>query len=289
MLRAVRRLLRQSLDYAGLFPPAGLSLPVAVEAYSDYLGHPQAEILSSFVLPVQALPEAGRLLPEDCDWAFSGLLKGTEIREASRKIAEFRRRYPQARVEIIEADIPTDVPLEEHISELSDTFRQTFVFVEIDWRGLYERQMDAVLATWDGFGVKLRTGGLTPDAIPPPGVVANWIRATAARRLPMKATAGLHQPFPHFDSDVGAGVHGFVNVLFAAMAALHHQPPPAQLEAILRAGRDVFVFEETSVVCRGERYSLEQVDALRANFFRSFGSCSFLEPVEHLERAGLIG
>src|SRR5579871_3546836 len=43
-----------------------------------------------------------------------------------------------------------------------------------------------------GLFAKIRTGGLTPDAIPPSARIADSLWEAAARRLPFKATAGLH-------------------------------------------------------------------------------------------------
>ncbi len=46
----------------------------------------------------------------------------------------------------------------------------------------------------DGAYAKIRTGGLTPGAIPPAEPIAAFLEEAAARRLPFKATAGLHHP-----------------------------------------------------------------------------------------------
>ena len=45
-----------------------------------------------------------------------------------------------------------------------------------------------------GAYAKIRTGGPTPDAIPPVEDVARFITTCALKRLPFKATAGLHHP-----------------------------------------------------------------------------------------------
>ena len=45
-----------------------------------------------------------------------------------------------------------------------------------------------------GAFAKVRTGGLTPDAIPRPETLADFLLRAAARRMPFKATAGLHHP-----------------------------------------------------------------------------------------------
>src|SRR5438067_5992205 len=50
-----------------------------------------------------------------------------------------------------------------------------------------------------GAFAKVRTGGVRPEAVPAVGEVAGFILACADRRLPFKATAGLHHPVraPH--------------------------------------------------------------------------------------------
>jgi len=40
--------------------------------------------------------------------------------------------------------------------------------------------------------------------------------------------------------------------------------------------------------CGAVEFSIEEVDQMRSHWLLSFGSCSFLEPIEHLERHGLI-
>src|SRR5262245_27937410 len=72
---------------------------------------------------------------------------------------------------------------------------------------------------------KIRTGGLKPDAIPAIADVAAFIVACADRRLPFKATAGLHHPVraPYpltYESNAPRAVmHGFLNVFLAAAFA----------------------------------------------------------------------
>src|ERR1017187_3330475 len=51
---------------------------------------------------------------------------------------------------------------------------------------------EAPLDRVTGAFAKVRTGGLTPDAVPAPAAIANFLRCAAHRRLPFKATAGLH-------------------------------------------------------------------------------------------------
>ena len=73
----------------------------------------------------------------------------------------------------------------------------------------------------------LRTGGVKPEAIPSINAVAAFIRFCAERRLPFKATAGLHHPIraEHpltYEANAPRAVmHGFLNVFLAAAFAWH--------------------------------------------------------------------
>jgi hypothetical protein len=54
---SLRALLTNLIDYAGLFPPAGLPLPIVAERYQSFLASPDAWILNRLVLPVGKLTE----------------------------------------------------------------------------------------------------------------------------------------------------------------------------------------------------------------------------------------
>src|SRR5215216_2608933 len=54
---ALRVLLQDAIDYAGLFPPAQLDMSGAVAEYASYLGSVDAWALGRFVAPVARLDE----------------------------------------------------------------------------------------------------------------------------------------------------------------------------------------------------------------------------------------
>ena len=56
-LTSVRTLLGGAIDYAGLFPPAGLSMPEAVINYATYRNSNYSWMLGRFVVPVGRLEE----------------------------------------------------------------------------------------------------------------------------------------------------------------------------------------------------------------------------------------
>ena len=54
-MTAMRQLLQNIVDYAGLFPPAGLSLPAVVENYRAYTNHENSWMLSRLIVPATKL------------------------------------------------------------------------------------------------------------------------------------------------------------------------------------------------------------------------------------------
>jgi hypothetical protein len=66
---------------------------------------------------------------------------------------------------------------------------------------------------------KLRCGGVVASAVPTVTQLAVFLKACADRKLPLKATAGLHHPVRHFNVESGFVMHGFLNVVGAALMA----------------------------------------------------------------------
>src|SRR5207248_4886691 len=69
------------------------------------------------------------------------------------------------------------------------------------------------------FGYKLRTGGVTADAFPTSAQVAKALVTPVTHQVPIKFTAGLHHPLRLFRDEVQTKMHGFLNVLGAAVLA----------------------------------------------------------------------
>jgi len=141
-----------------------------------------------------------------------------------------------------------------------------------------------------GAFAKLRTGGVTPGAIPSIDEVAAFIRACAARRLAFKATAGLHhpvrsmQPLTYAPDAPRAIMHGFLNVFLAAAFACHGE---RDIESILaETDPAAFTFGDEAR-WRERSLTAAQVRDARQNFAHAFGSCSFEEPIHDLQALGL--
>jgi hypothetical protein len=150
------------------------------------------------------------------------------------------------------------------------------------------------LAQVNGTFAKVRTGGLTPEAVPSSEQVAQFLFDAAARRIPFKATAGLHHPLraeqalTYAPDSPRAPMHGFLNV-FAA-AAFAYEGMKFQSIVELLEERDPAALEFTDDDLRWSQYRIatDQVQAARRAFAHSFGSCSFEEPVTELRNLGLL-
>ncbi len=141
---------------------------------------------------------------------------------------------------------------------------------------------------------KVRTGGLTPDAIPSSADVAAFLCRAAQLRMPFKATAGLHhpvrseRPLTYALDSPRAVMHGFLNVFVAAAFAWDGLEHAAVLDILEEREAAAFEFSQRDLQWRGRVLSVAQVRAARRDFAHSFGSCSFEEPVTELRELELL-
>ncbi|MEP7271453.1 MAG: hypothetical protein ABI882_08095 [Acidobacteriota bacterium] len=98
-MRSLEILLTDSIDYAGLFPPAELEMQQAVARYADYRHSAEAWMLGRFITPVARLDEFERAadahLDYDSDsipWKLS-VLAGSDPVADLAAISEFNRRH----------------------------------------------------------------------------------------------------------------------------------------------------------------------------------------------------
>lgn len=142
-----------------------------------------------------------------------------------------------------------------------------------------------------GCFAKIRTGGVKPEAISTVADVAAFIRACADRKLPFKATAGLHHPVRAeyaltYEADSPRAVmHGFLNVFLASCFVWHGR---RDIEALLSETDPAAFHFDDRAHWRDWSLTAEQVAAARTQFAHAFGSCSFEEPVRDLEALGLL-
>ncbi|MCA8942269.1 MAG: hypothetical protein KDB80_06875, partial [Planctomycetes bacterium] len=166
-------------------------------------------------------------------------------------------------------------------------------FFEIPWDADPRGYIAAAVGT--GAAMKIRTGGVTPDLIPPTDAVARFIHACAMAPVRFKATAGLHHPvraeqaLTYEDGAPRAVMHGFLNVFVASVLARARRLDEATIAKILdETDPGAFTFTHDAIAWRNLDIAPDDADKYRETFITSFGSCSFEEPVEDLTALGLL-
>lgn len=138
------------------------------------------------------------------------------------------------------------------------------------------------------FGYKLRTGGVTADAFPTSRQIAKALVTPATHQVPIKFTAGLHHPLRQFRDEVKTKMHGFLNVLGAAVLAAEHKWNEQQTVTMLEdEDPKSFSFDDEFFAWREWKIGVRRLTG-RRRFVTSFGSCSFDEPREDLRALNLL-
>jgi len=291
-------LLRDLVDYAGLFAPASLSMYSAVANFDAYLQSRWNWILGRFIVPVARLgefEEALKTLPISSEkmgnWRLSVLL-GADIAVDVAQIHDFNARMADAdsgrRVEIESVEVKVASP--EEITKLARVIpAELETYFEIPSLSADE-SISKVASV--ARRAKIRTGGETPDKIPAPANVIEFMRLCMAADVPFKATAGLHHALPSvhrltYQSDSPLGMmHGFLNVFLAA-AFLKVGMEPALAVSLLESS-EPFEFSSDCVHWRTNRLGIDEIADARRNLAISFGSCSFTEPIDDLQSLHLL-
>jgi hypothetical protein len=150
------------------------------------------------------------------------------------------------------------------------------------------------LAEIRGTFAKVRTGGLTPNAIPSTQQLGQFLTEAASLRIPFKATAGLHHPIraeralTYALDSPRATMHGFLNVFAAAVLAWQGLDLVHIVQLLDELDPDTFQFEDDVLVWNDCRVTTVQIAEARREFAHNFGSCSFEEPVTELRALGLL-
>lgn len=275
-------LLSGVVDYAGLFPPAALTMADAVAEYRAAAGGPEAWMLGRFVVPAARLDELAAVLSESRGdgWRVSAIVRDGELADA-----EAVRRFNDAadahgaRVDSIEGK-PTAI---EHVDWLARTFPKAFeIYVEVA-PGPHVGSWFTRIAV-HGLRAKVRTGGVTADAFPSPRALAELLDTAVRHHIRLKATAGLHHAvrgsyrLTYAPDSASAPMYGYLNVLLA-MTALASGASVAETEALLQSTEaDALTFEADVVRWGTREFPASALARVRAGGLVSFGSCSFREP-----------
>jgi hypothetical protein len=309
--RSLEALTGGLIDYAGLYPPAGLDMQTSVENYARSAQGEERSMLGRFICPASRLREFSS--------AAAPMLPGTFATSGYREHADSMEAWPVSVVADVALDEAIDLisrfnehhDREEHglatidaielrpmpIGQIDDALDaipdDLMAFFEIDWRSDPRGTIASLSGT--GCAAKIRTGGVTPDAIPPADVVAGFIGACMLADVALKGTAGMHHPLRSehrltYAADAPRAVmHGFVN-FFLACALLHARAIDQDAAARLLDEADpaAFDFGDDRAAWRGRSADLDAIARARQHFALSYGSCSFEEPVADLRGLGWL-
>jgi hypothetical protein len=302
-----RVLLRELIDYAGLFPPASLPMTTSVANYGAYLRSEWNWILGRFIVPVVRLGEfeeafAGLPTPLDEDgaltnWRLSALLGADPAANVAR-LRQFNERMvggSNSRSAVIES-VEVKITSAEEIRRLSGIIpAELATYFEIPLANCSQciRELAGC-----GRRAKIRMGGETADKFPDPASVIEFLRQCAAsgpaNGVPFKATAGLHHPLRSvhrltYQPESPSGImHGFLNVFLAAAFLRAGMEAKAAVQLLEEESAQAFHFDLDGAAWRQYRLSRDEIAAARLGFAISFGSCSFTEPIDDLKSLHLL-
>lgn len=302
---ATRVLLEGVVDYAGVFPPASVSMSAAVHNYAHYRAIGGGWMLGRFVCPAAHLDEfseqADPFLPRDAGaipWRLSVTGSGNAAQDASA-IAEFNNRH---RVCFDECGAIVDA-YETRVGSVDDVATvhaalpaELTTYLEVPAGADPEPFLVAIKEA--GRRAKIRTGGVTPDAFPTPDAVVRFLSLCVQLEVTAKATAGLHHalrgayPLTYEAGAATGRMFGYLNVLLTAALLARGASHVDAIAMLEDSNWDNFEVNDLQIGWRGaegdhvlDRVLLSQV---RERVLVSFGSCSFTEPVEEARSLGLL-
>jgi hypothetical protein len=136
---------------------------------------------------------------------------------------------------------------------------------------------------------KIRCGGVEAFQFPPTDYLAYSINSAAKSKVALKFTAGLHHPIRHYNDSVSTKMHGFLNVFGATLLSHSAGLNINEIQTMLEdENDDNFSFNDSHFSWKGHSISSEEIIKLRALYVTSFGSCSFEEPIEDLQKLNLL-
>jgi hypothetical protein len=320
MTESLRALLGGAIDYAGMFPPAGLPLEQALVKYRQHRAGPEAWMVGRFVCPAGLLPILVTMYSAGHDGRVSVIATAHEATDFTTTVADaltavrdfpivdvidtVEFRWPRGLVESVDSgllDTVMKVAAHEVVRLKLPRLTLFFEFPRIEggcaaWQ--FQRMISDAMhvladynefATYSSAGFKVRCGGAGAGAIPSRSEAAAVISTCRDTGVFWKATAGLHHPFRHVDPALGVPVHGFINLLTAAVMANVHRLDADRVQIILEDDDPWhFRFTNEALTWRDLSATAPQITAARERGLRSFGSCSIDEPWHDLTVLGLL-
>ena len=298
-------------DYAGLFPPASLTLEETLTRYACHRAGPDSWMLGRLVVPAAQLEAvsalaARHLAPEHgaLPWRLSVLSADVEA-DLARVDAFNQRHAARGHGAAVVDAMETRVAGADDIRALRGWAARGFdVYCDVPLGSELDRVLDAVAHA--GLHAKIRTGGTTPASTPGCDDVAAFLCGCVARGVIAKATAGLHHavtgvhPLGPGPDTEQATMLGYLNLVLAAgiaegagRAAVQSAEVRATVSRLLSVTTTPAWVGHAQVEWRGPRGPiiegpLDHFAVSGRALIRSIGTCSFDEPVADARRLGLV-
>lgn len=308
------------IDYAGLYPPAELSLDKAIENYAKYRLEPENWMLSRFVISsskLQELESFKDLFQSNPPFQFTVLGKKTNSTNEFKKdldvvisqITAFESSVGKdlVSIESLELKVPVLQDILFVLNIISDTINKydtevaLEIYLEFELSQKHNDDLKLILRHIKEYnfnnknkkikfvGYKVRTGGVEAKNFPSLDKLASIIFECNNFDVQLKATAGLHHPIRHYNNGVQTHMYGFINVIGACLLTSLHKLDFNTIYDILQdENPEDFKFSDQKFVWKNYEATKEQLEFARIKSFYSFGSCSFDEPLTDLQTLGLL-
>ena len=301
MTESLRTLVANLVDYAGLFPPAALTMEPTVKNYDSYRRGENAWMLARLVMPVARLSEfesaISQLPPAGAEpraWRLTSSM-GPNAAADIEKVLDFNRRHGSGTgkdsfmIESVEMRAANAGEIRAAASHIPKDLQTYF---EIPLSDTLESSLAAIAEA--GGRAKVRTGGEAPEMFPSGADLAHFFTLCARKNVSFKASAGLHRPLRGlqrytYKPDSASGVmHGFINVFLSASFVREGMNENDAAELLAEQSPAAFAWDEKGVAWRCHCIGHKHLAAARKSFCLTVGSCSFQEPLENLKALGLI-
>ena len=282
-MSAIETLTAGVFDYAGLYPPASLSLSSAANNYLEYASGKRAGALGRFIVNADRLDEFRSTVGDTLKkFRLSVIANGAGEVEAISN--QKRSGIPIEAVEI-KCSQPDEInQLASRIPSGIEVYFEIPINETAALKSISAAERRA----------KIRMGGVVPDAFPSAANVAQMLKTLAQLRLPFKATASLHhpirsrQPLTYQPQSPTGMMHGFMNLCCAAALAFFGGNARDAEAALAEEDRFAWKIARDTIEWRGRVWTSNQLSTLRHQFLISIGSCSFEEPIRDMESLGWL-
>lgn len=293
----VRAIMTGILDDASMFPPAAAPLEATLGLHAQAARSPWREVQGRLLLPASVLtrlPDERALLGLDGSLQVGAVVGSPadptpaaglrQVREAAEVLSHRDPVVAIASVEVRGDDLGATI---DQARALGDDLALDQIAIEVPVRGtpldaivVAVAQVATAAADDPRVVAKVRCGAVDPAGVPTADELATFVVAAATSGVPFKATAGLHHPDAVPSGDDRR--HGYLNLLAAAHAAPHADGDRSAIVDLLeRTATDVAI-TDLHLAVGSHRLSADDVRRTRWSGLRTFGTCSFTEPLAAL-------